>query len=135
MISTTRWRNLTAVFGKRYPFMMSANHCALRSKFRMLLGELRTWNLQVCAKENRLSRLSLTQQRKHAVQHVFTLPVYLTGSSWECFRIKCCVLLLVENCQLKHAHVMIATFKLQGHVFTSTEIHGHVVAVRNTARL
>ena len=36
----------------------------------------------------------------------------------------CCVLLPVENCQLKHAHAMIATSKLQGHVFTSTEIHG-----------
>ena len=47
----------------------------------------------------------------------------------------CCVLLPVENCQLKHAHAVIATSKLQGHVFTSTEIHGHVVVLRNTVLL
>ena len=32
----------------------------------------------------------------------------------------CCVLLPVENCQLKLAHALIATSKLQGHVFTRT---------------
>ena len=39
------------------------------------------------------------------------------------------------SAHIKLAHALIATSKLQGHVFTSTDIHGHVVAVRNTALL
>ena len=119
MISTTRRRNLTAVLGRRYPFMMSTNQCALRSKSSSV-APWRAADMESAVSlqwEN--SRLARDQLNKHACSATCDRSAYVPDrlllgvlsekklcsvSAQNCHRKHTCI-----DCTTTHVHVGLKT--------------------------